>query len=190
VARDRFAVTDKLMKDSEGTWEANARCKLYVCVCSPEHLQMVMLKGPTMVSNMMVKARLEGMPQAEQEALRSVEVSSACWMLAQDIARRVADDEGAALVIDYGHEGPFGDSLQVRSAVAINRWLWTGSQRHACERTCPHTYTLSHASVSLSRRPMMPVRSTHELVAAAQHRTQEAVSRMSNTRQFTPSSYR
>jgi hypothetical protein len=99
-----------------------------VCECSPEHLQLMMLKGPTMVSDMMVKVRLEGMPQAEQEALQSVEVSSACWMLAQDIARRVADDEGAALVIDYGHEGPFGDSLQV---CAVWSTVGFGSLTHA-----------------------------------------------------------
>jgi hypothetical protein len=50
---------------------------------SPEHLQIMMLKGPTMVSNMMVNARLAGMSEAAQEALPAVEVSSACWMLAQ-----------------------------------------------------------------------------------------------------------
>ena len=34
-------------------------------------------------------------------------------MLAQDIATRVSEDGGAALIMDYGYEGPFGDSLQV-----------------------------------------------------------------------------
>lgn len=53
-------------------------------------------------------------PAREDAALGAVyEISIAAASLAEDIARRVAANGGAALIIDYGHEGQgYGDTLQ------------------------------------------------------------------------------
>lgn len=40
------------------------------------------------------------------------QVSPQAWTLVQDIANRVSEHSGAALLMDYGREGPLGDSLQ------------------------------------------------------------------------------
>jgi SAM-dependent MidA family methyltransferase len=43
--------------------------------------------------------------------LKGIEISPEAIQLAGELARRVHEDDGAALVVDYGKDGPYAESL-------------------------------------------------------------------------------
>ena len=51
------------------------------------------------------------MAAAEAARLTALEISAQGMALAEALALRVGRDGGAALVVDYGQDGPYGDSL-------------------------------------------------------------------------------
>ena len=56
-------------------------------------------------------ARLRDLDEASRDALRAIEVSPAVNGLASDLSRRIKTNGGAALLIDYGQDGPYESSL-------------------------------------------------------------------------------
>jgi NADH dehydrogenase [ubiquinone] 1 alpha subcomplex assembly factor 7 len=62
-------------------------------------------------------SRLDPGPDAPDGAV--LEVSSASTAVLQEVAARIAAEGGAALVVDYGHTGGFGDTLQALSRHAF-----------------------------------------------------------------------
>eukprot|EP00241_Pyramimonas_parkeae_P015965 CAMPEP_0114289538 /NCGR_PEP_ID=MMETSP0059-20121206/7433_1 /TAXON_ID=36894 /ORGANISM="Pyramimonas parkeae, Strain CCMP726" /LENGTH=429 /DNA_ID=CAMNT_0001410829 /DNA_START=372 /DNA_END=1662 /DNA_ORIENTATION=- len=79
---------------------------------SPEHLQVKLSKGVSIMPKLLLTARLATVPEHVKSSIDTLEVSPQAWTLVQDIANRVSEHSGAALLMDYGREGPLGDSLQ------------------------------------------------------------------------------
>jgi NADH dehydrogenase [ubiquinone] 1 alpha subcomplex assembly factor 7 len=78
---------------------------------SPHHLQLVLSPNPTPASSLLLPRRLAALPQAQQDALESIEVSAHGMATAERLAQRIGQHGGAALVIDYGRDAPYADSL-------------------------------------------------------------------------------
>lgn len=80
---------------------------------SPLHLRLVLANRPTAASHLLVPERLEGLDPDVREAIASLEVCPQGMALAQTLAARLRrPSDGAALLIDYGRDGPYGASLQ------------------------------------------------------------------------------
>lgn len=79
---------------------------------SKQHFQLVLSPGPTPASRALLPLRLQGLPLARRAALDALEVCPQGMALAEALARRVAASGGAALLIDYGQDGPYAGSLQ------------------------------------------------------------------------------
>lgn len=96
----------------------------------PEQLRFVLAPSPTLASSTLVQVStppplvmtcvyfprsvsLTCFPQAD-ERRSHVEVCAEGGVLVQQLARRVAEHRGAALVADYGHDGTKTDTLRVR----------------------------------------------------------------------------
>ena len=75
-------------------------------------LEMVLSPGLTPAGALMIPRRLEGMPEATKQGLRQLEISPRALAVWERIAERLEAHGGAALAIDYGEEGPLGDSLR------------------------------------------------------------------------------
>ena len=73
---------------------------------------MVLSPGLTPAGAPMIPRRLEGMPEATKQGLRQLEISPRALAVWERIAERLEAHGGAALAIDYGEEGPLGDSLR------------------------------------------------------------------------------
>ena len=75
-------------------------------------LEMVLSPGPTPASHMLVSRRLKGVPQHIVDGLRLLELSPPSLSLWDRLAERIEQHSGAVLAIDYGEEGPLGDTLE------------------------------------------------------------------------------
>lgn len=60
----------------------------------------------------------------QDEKRQHVEVCPQGGVIIQNLANRIAEDGGAALIADYGHNGTKTDTFRV-SAVNVNRTLCT-----------------------------------------------------------------
>lgn len=72
--------------------------------------------------------------QAE-EGRSHVEVCAEGGVLAQQLARRISRDGGAALIADYGHDGTKSDTFRVRPRPQVNsrpRLQMTSGRRSEC----------------------------------------------------------
>ncbi|KAK3255894.1 hypothetical protein CYMTET_34947, partial [Cymbomonas tetramitiformis] len=99
-----------LVKKTERGW-----CERLVTLAdrsSSEHFQLMLSPGETLASRLLVEHRLKYATQGEKEKLEVLEVSSQAMALAQEIAVRVGTHGGGALLVDYGHDRAFGNSLQ------------------------------------------------------------------------------
>ena len=75
-------------------------------------LEMVLSPGLTPAGALMIPRRLEGMPEDQKGGLRQLEISPRALAVWERVAARVEQHGGAAIAVDYGEEGPVGDSLQ------------------------------------------------------------------------------
>ncbi|CAL5220482.1 g2508 [Coccomyxa viridis] len=78
----------------------------------PLHLRLVLAPNETPASKLLLPPRLAGLTPADRDSLDLLEVCPQGLGLAGELAKRVTAEGGAALVIDYGHDQPYADSLQ------------------------------------------------------------------------------
>lgn len=69
----------------------------------PEQLRFVVAPGPTLASSTLVQP---------DEKRRHVEVCAEGGVIVQQLARRIVEDGGAALIADYGHDGTKTDTFR------------------------------------------------------------------------------
>ncbi|XP_067240803.1 protein arginine methyltransferase NDUFAF7, mitochondrial isoform X2 [Chanodichthys erythropterus] len=70
---------------------------------SPEKLRFVVSHSPTLASSMLIQ---------KDENRQHVEVCPEGGVIVQKLANRIADDGGAALIVDYGHDGTKTDTFR------------------------------------------------------------------------------
>ena len=75
-------------------------------------LEMVLSPGPTPASHMLVSRRLKGLPKEQVDSLRLLELSPPSMTLWDNLIDRIEKHSGAAIAIDYGEEGPLGNTLE------------------------------------------------------------------------------
>lgn len=86
---------------------------------SPHHFRFVLAPKPTPASNLFLRKRLKWAGRLEKNT--QVEVCPGGLKIAADIAKRVGEDGGGALIIDYGENRLVQDSLQaIRSHKFVN----------------------------------------------------------------------
>lgn len=73
--------------------------------------RMVLSPYDTFASKTILPARLRELGKDRVDALDALEISPACMGLAMDLTRRIEQHGGAALLIDYGQDGPYENSL-------------------------------------------------------------------------------
>ena len=78
----------------------------------PRHFRMVLSPGPTAAVRALLPRRLETMPLHLRAAMNSIEICPRGMALAETLAKRVAKHGGAGLIMDYGRDGPFEDSVR------------------------------------------------------------------------------
>ncbi|XP_067097313.1 protein arginine methyltransferase NDUFAF7, mitochondrial isoform X2 [Osmerus mordax] len=69
----------------------------------PDKLRFVLVPGPTLASSTLIQA---------DEKRRHVEVCPEAGVVIQRLANRIAEDGGAALIADYGHDGTKMDTFR------------------------------------------------------------------------------
>ena len=79
---------------------------------SSRAFEMVLSPGLTPAGALMVPRRLEGVDASRRDGLRQLEISPRSLAIWERIAARLEEHGGAAIAIDYGEEGPLGDTLQ------------------------------------------------------------------------------
>jgi NADH dehydrogenase [ubiquinone] 1 alpha subcomplex assembly factor 7 len=72
---------------------------------------MVLSPGLTPAGALMIPRRLEGMSEDQKQSLRQLEISPRTLAIWERIAVRIEQHGGAAIAVDYGEEGPLGDTL-------------------------------------------------------------------------------
>jgi NADH dehydrogenase [ubiquinone] 1 alpha subcomplex assembly factor 7 len=90
-------------------------CERLVDVAPPEspfHFRMVLSPGPTPASRTLLPLRFKGLSVTQRAALNAIEICPQGMATAEALGRRVAAHGGAALLIDYGQNGPYQGSLQ------------------------------------------------------------------------------
>jgi NADH dehydrogenase [ubiquinone] 1 alpha subcomplex assembly factor 7 len=75
-------------------------------------LEMVLSPGLTPAGALILPRRLKGLSEEARRELRQLEISPRTSAIWERIAERVERHGGAAIAVDYGEEGPIGDSLQ------------------------------------------------------------------------------
>lgn len=77
-----------------------------------EPFRYVLSPRPTPASKLYLGKRLQWASEEEKACLEHVEVCPESFRYAGSISRRVSEDGGAALIIDYGDDKIITDSLQ------------------------------------------------------------------------------
>lgn len=78
---------------------------------SPHHVRLVLSPGATPAVRAVLPLRTDGLPQHLRASMTAIEVSPQSMAVAEGLAQRVGMLGGAALIIDYGRDGPYRDSL-------------------------------------------------------------------------------
>lgn len=74
-------------------------------------LRLVLSPAPTPAAALLVPRRLAGMDKETAEKTKAIEISAVGMAMAERLAQRIGRYGGAALVIDYGRDEPYSDSL-------------------------------------------------------------------------------
>ena len=82
-------------------------------------LRFVLSPEPTPASKMYLAKRFKWATLEEKVELDQVEVCPQALKITQEIGKRVGEDGGGALVIDYGEDKLISDSLQVSCHIQI-----------------------------------------------------------------------
>lgn len=69
--------------------------------------------APTTASKLYLTQRMKWATLEEKAELEHIEVCPQALKLTAEIAKRVGEDGGGALIVDYGDDKPISDSLQV-----------------------------------------------------------------------------
>ncbi|KAL6747246.1 S-adenosyl-L-methionine-dependent methyltransferase [Haematococcus lacustris] len=77
----------------------------------PQGLRLVLSPAATPAAALLVKRRLAAMAADEAAACSALEVGAQAMAAAEALALRVGAQGGAALVVDYGREGHYSDSV-------------------------------------------------------------------------------
>jgi len=75
-------------------------------------LRFVLAPGETPASRLLLPPRLKALEPDEVAKLQAIEVSAKAMAYSQKIAQRIQEHGGAALLIDYGKDGPHESSLK------------------------------------------------------------------------------
>ncbi len=75
-------------------------------------LRFVLSPSPTASSAVLVRRRLQALPEQLQQQLEQLEISASSMALSEKLAQRIGSHGGAALIMDYGKNEPYTDSLQ------------------------------------------------------------------------------
>ena len=75
-------------------------------------LELVLSPGLTPAGALMIPRRLDGLPAERKESIRQLEISPRSVAIWERVAGRLRVHPGAALAVDYGSEGPTGNTLQ------------------------------------------------------------------------------
>lgn len=75
--------------------------------------------GPTTASKMYLARRMKWATLEEEAKIEHVEVCPQALKLTAEIAKRLGEDGGGALVVDYGDDGIVSDSLQVCPSLVL-----------------------------------------------------------------------
>ncbi len=99
----------------------------YVCLFANSSYNMLVLfrqgfrfvlsPGPTTASSLYLAKRMKWASLEEKAKIEHVEVCPSALKLTAEIARRVGEDGGGALVVDYGEDVMVSDSLQVSATI-------------------------------------------------------------------------
>ena len=73
--------------------------------------RLVVAPYDTFALKTVLPARLRELDEASRENLDAIEISPAVMGIASDLAKRIKADGGAAILIDYGQDGPYENSL-------------------------------------------------------------------------------
>lgn len=87
-------------------------CSDVVTICS-QGLRFVLSSAPTTASKLYLTQRMKWATLEEKAELEHIEVCPQALKLTAEIAKRVGEDGGGALIVDYGDDKPISDSLQV-----------------------------------------------------------------------------
>ncbi|GLI69361.1 hypothetical protein VaNZ11_013949, partial [Volvox africanus] len=153
--------------------------------CSPagSGLRLVLSPGPTPAAALLVPRRLGGLPGDQAQALDALEVSAVGMATAERLAHRIGRHGGAALVVDYGREGPpYGDSLMAIRAhrgvgildgpgsADLSAWVDFGALKMAAEGAASAAAAAAATAVAASTPvspPPSPVRTAGPVSQAA-----------------------
>lgn len=105
----------------------------------PEQLRFVLAPSPTLASSTLLQvssaqsrdsgyfktSQVSGRLWQAGERRSHVEVCAEGGVLVQQLARRITEHGGAALVADYGHDGTKTDTFRVRRSLRIDGWRRT-----------------------------------------------------------------
>ncbi|KAF6264206.1 S-adenosyl-L-methionine-dependent methyltransferase [Scenedesmus sp. NREL 46B-D3] len=111
------------------------------------HLRFVLSPSPTPASQLLVPRRLAALQQQQQTAVsEAVEVGAHAMAVCETLARRIAGSGGAALLVDYGRNAPYTNSLTAIRAHAgvhplsqpgtadLSAWVDFSAMRMAAEQ--------------------------------------------------------
>lgn len=76
------------------------------------HFRRVLAPKPSPASYLLAERRLKWLAPGDRDRLAAMEVSAQSLSYAQELAARVGRHRGAALIVDYGKDGPYEASVQ------------------------------------------------------------------------------
>jgi len=124
--------------------------------------RLVLSPYDTFAAKTVLPSRLRDLGKDRVEALDAIEISPACIGLAMDLTRRIQQHGGAALLIDYGQDGPyenslvaikdheFVDILSEPGKVDLSAYVDFEAMRHGVSRASPSSNVSMHGPIHQS----------------------------------------
>jgi NADH dehydrogenase [ubiquinone] 1 alpha subcomplex assembly factor 7 len=107
---DAMPIHQFVRKKPQGSWH-----EVVVDIADTEDdehdFRLTLSPYDTFASKTVLPSRLRDLPKEVSDTLDAIEISPACMGLASELAQRVRTNGGAALLIDYGQDGPYENSL-------------------------------------------------------------------------------
>lgn len=124
--------------------------------------RMVLSPYDTFAAKTILPSRLRDLGKDRVDALAALEISPACIGLAMDLTRRIQQHGGAALLIDYGQDGPyenslvaikdheFVDILSEPGKVDLSAYVDFEAMRHGVSNASPSSEVKMHGPINQS----------------------------------------